>query len=161
MPQRPLAYGPDGILRSHGDPIAERYAVLPSNVSVAGTKVASTQLEGAEQPTLDLWRLEQPPRLRDVKVGLQPNGDVYDEATLRAYGCTSGSFVVTLLGKTTEEVRILLDDREVRRIPLEDGQAETVTVAASPERRDGRAVCTLTLRPSSTLGTTRFDFARG
>jgi hypothetical protein len=108
---------------------------------------------------LGLWRLDGVPRIGEVTVGRLPNGDVYTTASITAYACTGGSFVVTLLGKTSEDVDLLLDGRLVDRVHLEESQARTETIPV-PARAAGRTdACTLELRPSTTLGTTvlRFD----
>jgi hypothetical protein len=160
MPQQHVQWSRrDGVIRVDGRPIPDRYIVLPGSLTAVGTQVATTELTDADQPMLGLWRLDGVPRIGEVTVGRLPNGDVYTTASITAYACTGGSFVVTLLGKTSEDVDLLLDGRLVDRVHLEESQARTETIPV-PARAAGRTdACTLELRPSTTLGTTvlRFD----
>jgi hypothetical protein len=159
MPQRRLEVGGDGVLRAGGRPIRERLVVLPSFAEPAGTRLATTTLTGAGVAGLALWKLEGTPRLLERRGGFQPNGDIPYQAELREYGCRrGGTFLVTFFGKTAERVAVALNGRRVATVHLVKGAAPTQVVHAGAGR-DGS--CTLTLRPSTLVGTTEVRFARG
>ncbi len=160
MPQQRLRLGGDGVLRAGGRPIPDRYAVLPSSLIPAGTKVASAQLTNADVATHDLWRLDGTPRILETRAGFNANGDVPVRASVREYDCArGGTFLVTLLGKITPQtVTLLVDGQAVRTVPLEEGLARTETVRVAAGRP---GVCTLSLKPSAIVGTTVITFGRG
>jgi hypothetical protein len=157
MPQTEVRVGDDGVLRTPAGPIPEHEIVLPPEFVPAGEQVATTELQGSDVATLGLWRLEGTPRLLEQRTGFNPNGDVPSQAELLEYACgRGGTFVVTLLGKTSQQVELLVNHRSVRMVALEDRQARTELVPAP-----GGPTCTLTLRPSRLVGTTVVRFARG
>ncbi len=160
LPQARVDVRGDGILRVRGREIPERFVLLPTRLTAFGTKIASTTLADSDQLGFDLWRLDGRPRLRDEITGLQPNGDLYTGARIRAYGCTGGSFLVTLLGKTDARVDFLLDGRLVREIPMHEGDSAQVVISAQPNGAPGSVACTLDLRPTSTVGVTQIEYAR-
>ncbi len=157
LPQRPLQVGGDGLLRVGDRPLPARYVVLPSNVQAGGEVVASTTLQESDALALQLWRLDDPPRLLLIVRGLQPNGDLYARADLTAYDCRSGSFSVTLLGKGTDvHVDVRLDGRSVRRVALAGDESTAVVVPVEPHP----GTCRLVLVPDGTVGVTRAEFLR-
>jgi hypothetical protein len=161
LPQQQLELRGDGVLRAGGRPIPTTYAVLPTDLVADGTVVARTTLRGSDQRGLALWRFRGTPRVLQQVIGLQPNGDLYAHATLRAYACRSGSFVLTLLGKTDATLSVSLDGRLVRTLPMAEGRSEQLVVSASPATTDGSVACTLGLRTTGVVGITQYRFARG
>jgi hypothetical protein len=155
IPQRRIALGGDGRF-----PSTDRYLVLPSYVTAAGTRVATATLVGSDVPELTLWRLDDPPRLYELRTGFKPNGDVPSEARVREFGCArGGTFLVTLLGKTDQTVKLFVGQQLASTVRLaREGEAKTATVHVPP---GGGAECRLTIRPSSLVGTTQILFARG
>jgi hypothetical protein len=157
MPQTELRIDDDGVLRTASGPIPEHEIVLPPELVPAGERIATAELRGADVATLELWRLDGTPRLLEQRTGFNPNGDVPSQAELLEYACgRGGTFVVTLFGKTTQRVELLVNDLSVRTVSLEDRQARTELVPAPRG-----PTCTLTLRPSTLVGTTVVRFARG
>jgi hypothetical protein len=159
MPQQRLQLRGDGVLRAAGRPIPYRYAVLPDGTIPAGEEVAHTDLVASDILRLVLWRLDGTPRILEQRAGFSPNGDVPYRADVREYGCDrGGTFSVTFFGKTTTQtVTLLLDGRPVRTIPLTAEEGRTELVHAPPTR----GTCTLTLKPSTLVGTTTISFGRG
>jgi hypothetical protein len=157
MPQAELHVEPSGLLRTAAGPIPERYVVLPAALVPAGEQVAHAQLENADQSAIDRWHLDGPPRILEQRLGFHPNGDIPVRAELREYGCErGGTFVVTFFGKTTQQVEIRVNHRPVRTVALENEQALT-ELGPAPLG----PTCTLTLVPTSLVGTTVVRFARG
>ncbi|MGZ4352920.1 MAG: hypothetical protein ACXVZ4_05200 [Gaiellaceae bacterium] len=150
LPQQIVRPGSDGRIV-----LGSRLAVVPAAAAPDGTSIATAALPESDVVALTLWRLGEPQRLSIQKAGFQPNGDVYSRAFVRAYDC-SGSFELTLLGKTTEHVEIRLDGRVVRRVALEAGTSAQVVV---PVGRPG-TTCLLTIAPDNALGVTQVGFAR-
>jgi hypothetical protein len=162
--QHILRVGDDGVLRSDRHPLPDRYLVVSSsgNLPPVGDQVATTELTngaGATQ-TLGLWQVKRPARVLMQKLGFQPNGDIYHTGIVRVYNCARGSFTATLLGKTTERIVLALNGTTVRTISLRPGQAKTEIIQGHPEPGSSRR-CTLTITPTSTLGTTQLLFAPG
>jgi hypothetical protein len=95
----------------------------------------------------------------EQRLGFFPNGDVSYKAELREYDCArGGTFLVTLFGKESQRVTIALDGRAMRTVPLlkDEARTEEVHARAGP---DGS--CTLTITPTTLVGTTQARFARG
>ncbi|HEY6054278.1 MAG TPA: glycosyltransferase family 39 protein [Gaiellaceae bacterium] len=150
VPQQELSPGPGGAIA-----VSTPFLAVPSAVIPDGEQIAITTEPGSQQGTLTLWRLSRPARLLLQTAGFQPNGDVYSRAFVRAYDC-SGSFELTLLGKTTEHVEIRLGGEVVRQVALEAGQSAQVVV---PVARPG-TTCLLAIVPDNVLGVTQVGFAR-
>lgn len=161
LPQTALRVDGDGVLRAGGRPIPPRYLVAATNYTFAGTEVAEQPLTGFDQVGLALWRLSGSPRLLDAVTGLQPNGDLYDRARFVGYGCTSGSFVLTLLGKTDAQVDFFVDGALVRRVKTSPNVSAQVVLQARPQRVAGGAVCRLSIATNDLVGITRLELARG
>jgi hypothetical protein len=159
MPQHAVEIGRDGVLRAGGRPLQERQLVLPSDLTPAGTVVTSTALADSPVAGLNLWRSDGPPRLLERRAGFGPNGDISYAGELREYGCgRGGTFLVTFLGKSEQHVDLYLNRRRIGVVRLGAGEAKTRVVHAGAAA-DGS--CTLTLRPSTLVGTTEARFARG
>jgi hypothetical protein len=158
MPQATVDAGGDGILRLSGRPIEERLVVLPAPATGDGTRLATSTFTGAEDASTSLWRLSDPPRLLEYRIGFTPNGDIPYRAEVHEFRCDDGgTFLVTLLGKgDPQQVRFLLDGDHVRTVALSDDEAPTTLVHVPP----GRAECTLGLVPETLVGTTQVRFGR-
>ena len=88
-----------------------------------------------------------------------PNGDIQPGTIgqLDAYGCSNGSFRLTLLAKQPGVVTIALDGREIRRRSF-PGPTEwdvTIPVTNGPRR------CRLTVQGTGLVGTTQLEFDPG
>jgi hypothetical protein len=159
MPQTRVRLDPDGRVVSSDAAPPERNVVASSFIEVVGTRLGEAVQTGTGQRALVLWRVEPPLRVSSRVTGMHANGDVYAAARLTAYGCTEGSFVVTLIAKGDQTVEFVRDDRPVLRRSFRDGETATETVPAAPAAPGG--ICTFDVDPTGLLGTTRFEFLRG
>jgi hypothetical protein len=154
LPQREVDVAPDG--RFDGP----RFVVASTTFTFFGTKLAEVRQVGIQQAGLDLWRLDPPARLSTATTGILADGQVAaGGATLRAYGCTRGDFVLTLLVKQPQTVDVMRNGDLFERLDLTTPPPDGVwrgRIPAVPQ--DG--VCELELRPSGLLGTTVFLFER-
>ena len=156
LPQAPIEIQPDGtVFLPPSARRPARYAVVADSITLAGTRVATAGL--------GLWRLDEPLRVSTEASGLQTNGDVYahTRARLVAYGCTRGTFRLTLLIKEPQTVEIRLDGKLVRRLDFPSPAADEVWHGELTETGHADDTCTLELAPSGLLGTTVFEFDRG
>jgi Dolichyl-phosphate-mannose-protein mannosyltransferase len=155
-PQQVVSIAPSGLVRTlAGSTLRPAYAVVSQRYALAGSAVAYSP-RNADRSGYAVWKVEPPLRIDSEASGLAPNGDLPPGAVgrLDAYGCTSGTFRLTLLVKQPGLVRIALDDREIRRRSF-PGPTEwdvTIPVANGPQR------CRLTVRGTGLLGTTRLEF---
>jgi hypothetical protein len=159
LPQHPLRVRPDGELRPDGLVSPARYAVIPLEYALVGTRIASAPQLGTDRPGLGLWRLEPPLRLSTITSGLLPNGDVDGRAALAAYGCRTGAFRLVLLVKEPQTVRVFMDGRPARTRTFRVPAVWRLTLAVSPGRGAER-ICRLAVGSDGLLGTTRFAFVR-
>jgi hypothetical protein len=159
LPQQLLAVRPDGELRLDGRSSTARYAVIPLEYALVGTRVASAPQLGTDRPGLGLWRLAPPLRLSTITSGLLPNGDVDGRAALAAYGCRTGAFELVLLVKEPQTVRVFLDGRLARSRTFRVPAVWRLRLAVPPSRGAAR-ICRLGVGSDGLLGTTRFAFAR-
>ncbi len=131
--------------------------VVPTNVAVAGTRVAGITQEGMEAAGLALWRAEPPLRLRSSTAGVLANGDVHDVADVTVYGCRPGRLELTLLGKSGRDVTLRLDGVEHRVVPLAGGTVWRGAVQTTASARaDGRG--DFELASEALFGSTRIEF---
>jgi hypothetical protein len=80
-------------------------------------------------------------------------------ATLLAYGCTRGDFVLTLLVKQPQFVEIARNGDTFERLDFSTPPPDGVWRGRVPAVAEG-GTCELELRPSGLLGTTVFLFER-
>ena len=147
VPQERVAPGGDGVLAEDSPP----YVLASTNFTFTGEPVAEIAQQGLLHRGLVLWRGDDL-ALRTVRVGVQGSGDIYGPARLVAYGCTGGTFELTLVAKGSP---VTIDYRaaELGAIELAPEQVANVSIPAAPV--DG--VCTLDLEPSGIVGSTRFE----
>jgi hypothetical protein len=154
LPQRPVTVAPDGRLGGAGD---ARDVVASTTFTLVGRKVAQIQQAGIQQAGLEVWRVAPPARLATHTAGILANGDVAaGGATLTAYACARGTFVLTLLVKQPQTVELSRNGTVFERLDfsqtLPPGGVWRGRVPALPA--SGR--CELELKPSGLLGTTVF-----
>ena len=107
----------------------------PLRPDAGGRARRRDELVGADQSALSLWRLDGPPRILEQRLGFAPNGDVSYEAVLREYACRrGGTFLVTLLGKTDQEVVLELNGRRVQTVRLRPGESRRASSTRAPPR---------------------------
>jgi Dolichyl-phosphate-mannose-protein mannosyltransferase len=136
--------------------IVDDYVVATDRLEFFGTPVARHH-RGADLSDLILWRLAKPARLSLATVGVKPNGDMLEPATISVYRCAGGRLDLTLLPKATDVVTISLDGKRVlrRRIAGLASWHGSVDVPASH-----RGTCRFTIRGGLLLGSTVRAFAR-
>ena len=139
------------------------YAVVSSWFELVGSRVAQVMQQGLSQAGLALWRIDLPLRVSTRLSGVQLNGDVYTHtpARLVAYGCTRGTFRLTLLIKEPETIEIRLDGRLARRLSYPSPAPDEVWRGEIPVAGHADDACTLELASSGLIGTTVFAFDRG
>lgn len=164
LPQSHVEVQPDGTV--FVPPSAKPptpYAVVSTWIDLVGARVAQVMQQGLSQAGLVLWRVDPPLRVSTWLSGLQVNGDVYahTRARLVVYGCTRGTFRLTLLIKQPETVDILLDGRLLRRLDYPSPAPDEVWRGVVDVAGHAHDTCTLELAPSGLIGTTVFTFDRG
>jgi hypothetical protein len=119
--------------------------------------------QGLSQAGLRLWQVEPPLRIRDRVSGIQVNGDAFAGAPARldAYGCTDGTFSVTLIVKGPQTIVITVDGKEVKRLGFPAPKPEESWHGEFPVSGHARDLCTLEVTPTGLMGTTVFAFDRG
>jgi Dolichyl-phosphate-mannose-protein mannosyltransferase len=159
LPQRELKIlPPSGELDLIDGTVADAPLVVASNWNTfRGRRLASTPLPTADTTGLTLWRLDAPPRVDTLTAGMQPNGDIAQQATLTVYDCQNGSFQLTAFGKADETVNLAQDGAIIQTAQLTPGAALRREIAFP---RGPAKVCTFTVSSSGLLGTTRFRFLR-
>jgi Dolichyl-phosphate-mannose-protein mannosyltransferase len=153
LPQTPGEVQPDGtVFLPPSAKEAPRFAVASPTIQLVGRRVA--------EAGLGLWRIDPPLRVDSQVEGLQGGGDIYatTRGRLIAYGCTHGTFLLTLIPKEPQTVEIRIDGGLVRR--LEVGPP-TIWRGRLPVSNHGGGRCTLDVNPTGLLGTTVFTFERG
>jgi hypothetical protein len=143
-----------------GDPT---FAVASTWFVLAGERVVQIEQQGLRQAGLVLWKLDRPLRAVSRVSGLQLNGDIYahDRASFVAYGCTRGTFRLTLIIKGPQTIDVLLDGKILRHLDYPSPAPDEVWRGELPVAgHDGRA-CTFEVVSSGLLGTTVFTFDRG
>jgi hypothetical protein len=164
LPQAHVEVQPDGtvFVPPSGKP-PTGYAVVSTWIALVGDRVAEVAQQGLTQAGLALWRVEPPLRILTRVGGLQVNGDVYASTTARldAYGCTSGTFRLTLIVKEAETIEIRLDGKVVRRLDYPSPRPDEVWHGELPVSGHSHDTCTLEVAPTGLLGTTVFQFDRG
>jgi hypothetical protein len=152
-PQSDLHLQPSGRIG-----VSDPQIVTPSTFQAEGSLIAFTTQAIPSHGGLRLWELGKPPRIVSRAIGLQSNGDVYGNrhATLLVYGCTKGTWILSLLFKGPPQDVVLSQDGKVfhRERFSSDFWNGQVAVAARP----GAETCRLGITSTDVVGTTRFDF---
>jgi hypothetical protein len=154
LPQRAVAVAADGRFEAPG------HVVASTTFTFFGTKIAGVRQVGLQQAGLDLWRLDRPARIATHTAGILADGQVAaGGATLRAYGCSRGDFVLTLLVKQPQMVDVRRNGETFERLDFTAPPPDGIWRGRVPAvARDG--ICELELRPTGLLGTTVFLFER-
>jgi hypothetical protein len=135
---------------------APPYVVASTALAFPGSALIAVDQTGLFQRGLVLWETEPPLRLRSSLTGVQWSGDIVGPASLAVYGCTGGTFELTLIAKGAPvEVRL-----ETGAATLEHAFAPgEVWRPSVPAPVAG--LCTLTLTPSGIVGSTRLEYIPG
>ena len=162
LPQREVFVTRQGEVLVDGAPSAVRHAVVSSWFTLVGSPVAQVTQYGLSQAGLKAWDVEPPLRLSTRITSVQPNGDVYagEHAQIAVYGCTRGTFRLTLLIKEAETVDLVLNGNRVRHLTFPSPSAQPVWRGTIPVSVRRPTTCFLQIRPSGLLGSTVLEFVR-
>lgn len=143
-----------------GEPAADSPAWILAatpTFTFPGELVATISQVGLAQNGLALWRSRSPVRLQTVRTGVQGSGDIYGPASMVAYGCSGGTFELTLVAKGAP-VTVRLDNGQFvqeRILAAEEIWRPSVPAFGS------EGVCRLAITPSGIVGSTRFEYVPG
>jgi hypothetical protein len=159
-PQRDIGPPQDGRID-----VQDALLVLPTSFTIAGSPLAEAAQSIPGQTGLRVWNLAPPPRIVSRAIGLQSNGDIYgnEHATLTAYGCTNGTWTLTLIPKGAQTVVLEQDGKPLRTLHVVNGdlKAGFFLNLELPVLPHSGTTCTLDVRPTYVLGTTRFAYVPG
>jgi hypothetical protein len=158
VPQVVVVPAPDGrLLTADGDVVEAPYLAAPTGVTVVGERVTDVP-PSAEQPGIALWRTEQPVRLRQLIVGLRPNGDLHggESAQIRVFSCGEGTFELTLLGKEGLPTRVVANGLTVAERAIPPGRVWRPSIPV--RARKGPKMCLFELKSDGLVGSTRIEF---
>jgi hypothetical protein len=161
LPQERAAVRPDGTVVApspHDD--GPHYAIASNWIELAGEQAGGAEQQGLTQKELVLWKLDGPLKLRSQKSGLLPNGDISGQAVLVAYGCTTGTFRVTLLIKQPENVDIRVNNKLVRHLEFPKPAEGQSWHGELPVVGQLGGACSMSVTSSGLTGTTVFEFDR-
>jgi hypothetical protein len=152
-PQSNLGLRPSGRIS-----VSDPQIVTPSTFQAEGSLIAFTTQSIPSHGGLRLWELGTTPRIVSRAIGLQANGDVYGNrrATLLVYGCTKGTWILSLLIKGPPQDVVLSQDGRVLQRDRFTTDSWNGQVAVTP--RPGALTCRLGITSTYVVGTTRFDF---
>jgi Dolichyl-phosphate-mannose-protein mannosyltransferase len=139
------------------------FAVASTSFVLDGERVAQIEQQGLKQAGLVLWKLDRPLRAVSRVSGLEVNGDIYahTRASFVAYGCTRGTFRLTLIIKGPQTIDVLLDGKVIRRLDYPAPAPDEVWRGELPVAGHDGGACRFEVVSSGLLGTTVFTFDRG
>lgn len=150
----------DGLLlNTGGDRLDADLVALSSDFELAGERIAQAP-RSTDLPGLSLWRVERPVRIRTLRAGFQPNGDILGEAFVTVFGCGSGRLELTLLGKQGEPAMLSANGIPRRRLSVPGGEVWTGSIASPPDA-DGRSPCVFGISSPGLLGSTIIEWIPG
>jgi hypothetical protein len=161
LPQRRADIRPDGTVVARSPLGQPAYAIASNWIELDGERAGGVEQNGLTQKGLVLWKIDQPLRLRSQTSGLQLNGDISGQAVLVAYGCTSGTFRVTLLIKEPENVDIRVNNKLVRHLEFPSPSENQSWHGELPVTGQLGGVCSMSVSAAGLTGTTVFEFDRG
>ena len=154
LPQRRVEPFPLGVL---ADDSPSWVVGATPTFTFPGEAVATVAQVGLAQSGLALWRTERPLRLHTIRVGVQGNGDIYGPASMTVYGCTGGTFELTLIAKGSPVTVRLDNGQSTQELAI---PAEAIARPSVPAAGQG-GVCALAIAPSGIVGSTRFEYVPG
>jgi hypothetical protein len=155
-PQQAVRISRSGLVRTlAGAPLRPSYAVVPQRYALVGRPVAYSP-RNADRTGYAVWEVAKPLRVESEVTGLEPFGDIAPGTAggLVAYGCTKGTFHLTLLVKEPGLVRIALDGREVRSRSFPSPMQWDIAIPVAA----GTGICRLTVQGTGLIGTTQLGF---
>jgi hypothetical protein len=157
IPEAPVEISRDGhLIDTRGSVVSEQHVLMPSTITVAGERLASSPPTVAG-PGYGLWRVEEPLRLVSKAEGFTPVGDFTALGRVVVYRCVAGALELTLLGKQGLPVRISVNGIPWRTIqPPPDGVWRG-SVPARPVA-NGTFPCVFDLETDGLVGSTRVEW---
>jgi len=147
----------DGLLLGkQGHRVQERLIAAPTELELAGRRIAQTPSPSTDLNGLALWQVDPPTRIRMWTSGFQPNGDIVGDARITVYGCERGRLSLTLLGKQGTPVVLAVDGLRYATIQPRSGTVWQGDIPA-PSAADG-GVCVFEVHSSGLLGSTIITF---
>lgn len=154
LPQRRFDPFPTGVLGEGG----ANWVVGPApTFTFDGEAAASITQVGLVQAGLTLWRSAQSLQLQTVRTGVQASGDIYGPASMIVYGCSGGTFELTLIAKGSPVTVRLDNGQSVQERTLAPEEIWRPSVPAVGPA----GVCSLAIGPSGIVGSTRFEYVPG
>jgi hypothetical protein len=134
------------------------YVVAPTNYAFDGQVVGSVEQHNTDRLGVNLWQVNSPLRLTTITTGVEQYGDIDRDAgaTLHAYACRSGTFVLTLLVKEPQTDRIYLNGHLVARHTSTGTETWYPRLHVAPTAAGDNRVCVLKVQPGGLLGSTQF-----
>ncbi len=135
VPRTRVRVAPSGTIEdARGAALPERYVVASSAFTLAGEELLRSGV-------LALWRVEPPARVSTRVTGMRlQTGDVDSLATITAYGCSGGAFVVDIAVPEPRTLELFRDGQRVRTLHLAAGERWRGRLPAA-----GRGACRLRL----------------
>ncbi len=149
----------DGSVLVAGRPLQQRYAVSELGLIVNGTPVADAgSAGGGTVAPWRLWQLDGPLRLAARTGGVQPNGDIYQDASVHAFNCP-GTLRLTLLAKQDEQINLYRQGVLYRTIPVKlGGRALKVLHLGVATAPGAQGPCDFGITSTGLLGSTVIAF---
>jgi hypothetical protein len=134
----------------------ERYVVAVASVELEGEPVDEVPIGYAAIGALRLWRLTPPARIRWVRTGVRPNGDMHEPGVMHVWDCQGGRLELTLLPKLSTRVELKVNGVRVRTLEFHGEEFVNTTVFPPPDAGS----CRFEVIPDSLLGSTLFQYVR-
>ncbi len=149
----------DGTVLIASRPLSQGYTVSELGLIVNGTPVADAgSVGGGTVAPWRLWQLDGPLRLAARTGGVQPNGDIYQDASVHAFSCP-GTLRLTLLAKQDEQIGLYRQGVLYRTIPVKlHGQALKVLHPTVPSAPGAQGPCDFGIRTTGLVGSTVIAF---
>ena len=144
------------LFTSNGRALDDPYVLASQRMTFTGTAVTSIT-QPIDGGTLTLWKIDPPLRLRVLRTGFQPNGDVYGHAQIDVFDCGPGSLQVTVLGKDGSPVTLSAPGVKSQTVAPGAGIGAPVVVR-SPASQGLSTRCTFALDTPGLAGTTVISF---
>ncbi len=149
--------GDGTLVTADGSRLTRSVVVSPDTLVLAGDEVAERAAGDSEAPGLVAWRPEDPVRAVLQKDGFVPNGDFTGDVRITVFACRPGTLDVTILGKTGDPIRALVDGIDVATLETPAGESAVHRIPAPPYA-DGTRPCVFTLETAGYAGSTTIVF---
>lgn len=132
----------------------------PRTIAFDGVRLAEMPQTAADSPGLGVWKTARPLRVASMVLGVLPNGDFSGRIDVVVPGCVQGALEVTLIGKSGDPIRVLVNGVAHEAVSAPAGETPTATIPA-PGYADGSRPCSFVLETDGYVGTTRIAYVPG